>query len=116
VTTQDEARQRALDVPDKAERVFRFHQNTLIALRDLLQAAGLERPGDLTTAHLLRRVGVAEVRSLAELLPPMSPGAILDAAEGAAVWPRGPYERYWRDARADRFSMADSVESGSSSQ
>lgn len=106
MTTQDPTRQRALDVPDKAERVYRFHQNTLIALRDLLQAAGLERPGDLTTAHLLRRVGVAEVRSLAELLPAMVPGALLEAASGSALWPAGPYERYWRKARADRFSLA----------
>ena len=106
VTTQDPTRQRALDVPDKAERVYRFHRNTLIALRDLLQAAGLERPGDLTTAHLLRRVGVAEVRSLAELLPAMAPGALLEAASGSGLLPAGPYERYWRKARPDRFSLA----------
>jgi len=105
VTTQDPARQRALDVPDKAERVYRFHQNTLIALRDLLQAAGLERPGDLTTAHLLRRVGVGEVRSLAELLPAMAPGALLEAAGGVSTWPAGPYALYWDRARADRFAL-----------
>jgi glutamate synthase domain-containing protein 2 len=41
VTTQDPGRMRALVVPDKAERVFQFHQNTLKALKELLAAAGL---------------------------------------------------------------------------
>jgi hypothetical protein len=35
VTTQDPVRQRALVVPDKAERVLSFHQNTLVALAEL---------------------------------------------------------------------------------
>ncbi len=41
VTTQDPGRYRALVVPDKAERVLQFHQNTLKALKELLSAAGL---------------------------------------------------------------------------
>ena len=41
VTTQDPLRQRALVVPDKAQRVANFHRNTLHALAELLAAAGL---------------------------------------------------------------------------
>ena len=41
VATQDPRRQQALVVPDKIERVYRFHQNTLEALKELVQAAGL---------------------------------------------------------------------------
>ena len=41
VATQDPQRMRALVVPDKAARVFSFHQSTLIALKELLAAAGL---------------------------------------------------------------------------
>ena len=37
-------RQRALVVPDKTERVYHFHQNTLKALKELVQAAGLQPP------------------------------------------------------------------------
>ena len=44
VTTQDPLRQRALVVPDKTERVYRFHQNTLEALKELVQAAGTRAP------------------------------------------------------------------------
>ncbi|HTA65840.1 MAG TPA: FMN-binding glutamate synthase family protein, partial [Xanthomonadaceae bacterium] len=39
VATQDALRQRALDVDTKAMRVFRFHENTLRALKELLEAA-----------------------------------------------------------------------------
>jgi hypothetical protein len=38
VTTRDPHRQRALAVPDKTERVYRVHQNTLHALKELAQA------------------------------------------------------------------------------
>ncbi|CAI3791984.1 hypothetical protein GLGCALEP_00313 [Pseudomonas sp. MM221] len=44
VATQDPLRQRALVVPDKAERVASFHRNTLHALAEMLAAAGLEHP------------------------------------------------------------------------
>ena len=41
VAAQNSVRARALVVPDKAERVYRFHQTTLHALQELVQAAGL---------------------------------------------------------------------------
>ena len=44
VTTQDALRQRALDVPTKAQRVLNYHQQTLHALQELVQAAGLNHP------------------------------------------------------------------------
>ena len=51
VATQDAKRQQALDVPSKAERVHHYHRNTLMALKELVQAAGL--PG--TRARSPRR-------------------------------------------------------------
>jgi glutamate synthase domain-containing protein 2 len=67
VTTQDPNRMRALVVPDKAERVFQFHQNTLHALKELLAAAGLNHPSELGPEHVIRRMSSTEVRSLAAL-------------------------------------------------
>lgn len=49
VTTQDPVRQQALVVPDKARRVAQFHQSTLHALQELVQAAGLQHPQEITT-------------------------------------------------------------------
>ena len=40
VATQDPIRQRALVVPDKAERVFNFHRSTVEALAEVIAAAG----------------------------------------------------------------------------
>jgi glutamate synthase domain-containing protein 2 len=62
VATQDPLRQRALVVPDKAERVHLFHKNTLKALKELLAAAGLTHPDQLGPEHVIRRVSSTEVR------------------------------------------------------
>src|SRR5690606_31890838 len=67
VATQDPMRQRALVVPDKAERVFNFHRNTLAALAELVAAAGLEHPSELEPPHIVRRISPSEVRRLSEL-------------------------------------------------
>jgi glutamate synthase domain-containing protein 2 len=77
VTTQDPNRMRALVVPDKAERVFQFHQNTLHALKELLAAAGLNHPSELGPEHVIRRMSSTEVRSLAALHLWSKPGELV---------------------------------------
>ncbi len=103
VTTQDPVRQRALVVPDKTERVWRFHQNTLHALKELVQAAGLEHPDQINAAHIVRRIGDGEVRLLANQLTFVRPGALLAALEGRADWPHAVFRLYWPLASADSF-------------
>ncbi|MDE2393828.1 MAG: FMN-binding glutamate synthase family protein [Burkholderiales bacterium] len=107
VTTQDPQRQRALVVPDKAERVWRFHENTLKALKELVQAAGLEHPNRITASHIVHRVSDSEIRLLANELHLLTPGALIDAVEGRSDWPHNVYRFYWPAARADRFAPAD---------
>jgi glutamate synthase domain-containing protein 2 len=106
VSTQDALRQRALVVPDKIERVHRFHQNTLEALRELVQAAGLEHPNQIRATHIVRRGGEREVRLLANLLPFVQPGELLAAMRGDASWPHAVYELYWPRAQATSFAPA----------
>lgn len=106
VTTQDPLRQRALVVPDKAERVYRFHQNTLHALKELVQAAGLHHPSELTASHIVRRMSDHQVKLLANLLPAVQPGVLLAAERGEAAWPYELYRLYWPMARADSFAPA----------
>jgi glutamate synthase domain-containing protein 2 len=98
VATQDPLRQRALIVPDKAERVRRFHDNTLAALAELIGAAGLEHPSDVTPHHILRRISQAEVSSFAEIYPRLEPGALLN---GSA---EGFYAGNWALADANSFT------------
>jgi glutamate synthase domain-containing protein 2 len=106
VTTQDAQRQRALVVPDKAERVRRYHEHTLIALKELVQAAGLAHPGEITAAHIVRRTAQGSVRLLADQLAFVAPGALVDAIEGRAPWPHRVYELYWPLAQIDSFHAA----------
>ncbi|MFT3818504.1 MAG: FMN-binding glutamate synthase family protein [Rubrivivax sp.] len=106
VTTQDALRQKALVVPDKMERVYRFHQNTLHALQELVQAAGLQHPNQITASHIVRRVSDSEVKLLANLLPLLPPGALLDAIEGRADWPHNVFRLYWPMASAHSFQAS----------
>ena len=106
VTTQDPMRQRALVVPDKAERVYRYHRNTLHALQELIQAAGLQHPNEITADHIVRRVSGFEVRRLSNLLPYMKPGELLAAERGEAPWTQPAFEQYWLRARSESFQLA----------
>jgi glutamate synthase domain-containing protein 2 len=101
VTTQDPLRQRALAVGDKAQRVYNFHRSTLMALKELVQAAGLQHPREITAHHIVRRLTDTEVRLLANLLLRVEPGALLspDLATQHNV-----FKLYWPLARAEQFA------------
>jgi glutamate synthase domain-containing protein 2 len=101
VTTQDAMRQRALFVPDKALRVYNFHHATLHALKDLVQAAGLEHPQDIGAHHIVRRTGDTEVRLLANLITHVEPKSLLT---GELAGQHNVFKMYWPMARPDRFS------------
>ena len=100
VATQDPLRQRALVVSDKAPRVAQYHANTLHALKELLQAAGLKHTDEVTTHHIVRRIDDAEVRLLSALMPQVARGAILnDLAHLPNV-----FRLYWPLASAHSFA------------
>ena len=102
VTTQNQLRQRGLVVPDKAERVRRFHDNTLEALGELIGAAGLEHPNDLRPMHILKRVSPSAVKHFDEVYHFLKPGELL-AGSGDAN-----YTRLWAMASSASFG-ADPV-------
>ena len=104
VTTQDPRRMRALVVPDKAERVFNFHEGTLKALQELLEAAALSHPYELGPEHVIRRVSANEVRSLATLQTWVKPGELFASVPNLPV-----YEVFWNAARADSFAPPDTL-------
>ena len=107
VATQDLQRQRALVVPDKTERVWRFHQNTLKALQELVQAAGMEHPNQISASHIVRRADNHDVRLLANQLPFVKPGALRAAIEGRADWPHNVFKTYWPLAQTASFMPAE---------
>jgi glutamate synthase domain-containing protein 2 len=97
VATQDKTRQRALFVPDKAERVFNFQRATIEALAELVAAAGLDHPTQFAPAHFSRRVSQHEVKSFAELYPQLEPGELIKGSADKR------YETAWAMASAKEF-------------
>ncbi len=101
VATQDKVRQTALDVPDKGERVFKFHRQTLRSLADMLAAAGLTHPDELGPHHLVRRVSATQVKQFSELHTFLQPGELLTGACEQTF-----YTANWARACAERFDAA----------
>ncbi|TPG23102.1 glutamate synthase-related protein [Variovorax guangxiensis] len=99
VTTQDPVRQQALVVPDKADRVRNFHRSTLHALQELVQAAGLDHPQQITAHHIVRRISDTEVRLLSNLIMQVRPGALL----GPLDHQHTVFRMYWPLADAQSF-------------
>jgi glutamate synthase domain-containing protein 2 len=100
VATQDPNRQVALVVPTKSERVRNFHHETLESVREMLQATGLSSPAELRLHHIMRRVSEHEVRNMSELLPSLSPSALLDASPL-----EGLFAKYWHQSSAESFQL-----------
>ncbi|MBY0411591.1 MAG: FMN-binding glutamate synthase family protein [Burkholderiaceae bacterium] len=103
VTTQDPVRQQALVVPDKATRVAQFHRSTLHALQELVQAAGLKHPKDITAHHIVRRISDTEVRLLSNLIARVQPGALLGPLDAQ----HSVFSRYWPLASAHSFQASE---------
>ena len=98
VTSADPARQRALVVPDKAERAYNFHKNTVHALGELIAAAGLSTAAEINPHMLLRRIGSERVVSYAEAYDRLKPGQLL-----AEVVPSLQFADAWRLSQAASF-------------
>ncbi len=101
VATQDPERQRALVVPDKAERVRNFHELTVEALAELVGAAGLEHPGQISADHLMVRDASGRAVPLSTTLPTVAEGALLDDAQVAGL--PEPFRSQWPAASAAHF-------------
>ncbi len=102
VATQDKARQKALVVPDKAERVAHFHKNTLKALGDMTGAAGLTHPSQFLPHHLLMRENDRDMVTGKDVYPYMPEGFLLRGDDT-----RFGYLERWNRARAEGFEPVD---------
>ncbi|MBN9669675.1 FMN-binding glutamate synthase family protein [Roseibium aggregatum] len=105
VATQDPQRQKALIVPDKAQRVANFHRNTLRALEAFTAAAGLSHPSEFKPEHFFIREGLRETQPASAALTWLKKGALLDEIHDIPG-----YSTYWNMAVAESFEPARSVE------
>ncbi|MES2775525.1 MAG: glutamate synthase-related protein [Bacteroidota bacterium] len=98
VATQDPQLVAGLVVEHKKHRVANYHQETVKAFVELLGAAGISQPGQLTRSHIYRRVFMNEVRTFEDIFPTLEHGCLLNGDMPA---------RYMDDvkkAHADRWN------------
>jgi glutamate synthase domain-containing protein 2 len=77
IATQNPALTVGLVVDDKAQRIARYHRETIHAAVDLMSAAGLTKPSELRPWHVMRRVSQLEIRHYGEIFEYLPRGALL---------------------------------------
>ncbi len=78
VATQDPALSQGLVVEDKAKRVFNYHEDTVKTFVELMGAAGIDDPAQLTRSHIYRRVFMNEVRTFEDIFPSCTHGCMVN--------------------------------------
>lgn len=96
VATTDPRRARAIDVDAKAERVRKFHDNTVHAFLDLCGALGYDNPSRLKPGDIVCRYD-AGYRYFDEIHPTLQPNQLLDSTAPVT------YLESWTRADPDRF-------------
>lgn len=96
VATQDPRRARALDVADKSQRVFRYHDATVQEANQIMATMGVRSPDELRPHMLRRMIGHTDIRSYEDLYEWLRPGQLLDEApeSWAADWVRADPDRF----------------------
>jgi hypothetical protein len=104
VATQDPKRSRALDIPDKTERVRRYQHAAVAEAQRLIASMGLSSPDQVGPHHLVRRVDQVTSCSYAELYEWLAPGQLLDE-------PPESWLADWQRADPDSFRPREPVRS-----
>ncbi len=97
IATQDPTLIRGLAVPDKRERVGKYHRYTLRSLAEITSAAGCTHPRDLDRHMFRRRIDLTRVQTFAEIYPPLAHGQLLSR-------PPPHYEQDWNAASTASFN------------
>lgn len=103
VATLDPYLTRGLVPKQKQERVYHFHEKTLLAVKELIGAMGLSHTDQTRPWHLMRRIGHSEVLHYGELYEYIEEGSLL--SEQTAP---DSFIRPLKAARADSFLFASS--------
>ena len=103
IATMDPLRYRVTDLKDRATRVYNFQKNTRYALKELLEAAGLNHPSDLTRRHIVRRLSASKIKLAERICPNVENFALLN--NGRINDPR--ISSYWE--RVDKASFSQTT-------
>jgi glutamate synthase domain-containing protein 2 len=105
VATQDLNRQRALVVPDKAERVKHFHNHTVESLAELVGAAGMSHPEEITADHVMVRNSDGKVTPMSLTLPTVQENSLGEDELKSHNGMPEIFEHYWNKAAINRFGL-----------
>jgi glutamate synthase domain-containing protein 2 len=107
VATQDPKRARALNVPDKTERVTRFQQGTVAQAQQIIASMGLTGPHELRPSMLHRRIDHTTTKSYDQLYDWLRPRELLSdpPEEWAADWATADPDRFTNTVNAVENSM-----------
>ncbi len=101
VATQDPELVKGLVAENKQVRVSNYHRQTVESFVELLAAAGMNEPSQITRSHLSRRVFMNLVKRYDEIYPYMSQGSLLQQA----TYPEH-YQDLMQQTQAESFSLA----------
>ncbi len=96
VATQDPALARALNVPDKIDRVANFQKAVVASAAQMVASMGLESFSELTPSMLNRHIDYSVNRTYAEIYEWLMPGELLDC-------PPEAWLSDWIEASAEEF-------------
>ncbi|MFQ5719071.1 MAG: FMN-binding glutamate synthase family protein [Acidobacteriota bacterium] len=98
VATQDPLRNSGVVVADKAERVARYHHDTMRSFVELMASTGCESPEDVTPHEVLRRVDATTIRRFDEIYEYLPEGGLLETHGFPPRW-----AGHWERASTDHF-------------
>ena len=62
----------------KHQEPHRYHEATIHSFLELVAAAGLNSPAELTRGHISKRAGLYNVKTYEEIYPSMQEGSLLN--------------------------------------
>ncbi len=77
LATMNPHRYRVVDVAERAKRVANFQHHTIEAVAEMLEAAGLNGPHELSRRHLVRRLSASQIQLADQIYPKVAEGALL---------------------------------------
>ena len=88
VATQDKKLMKGLVVGDKKVRVANFHTQTMHAFVELLGAAGIESPSEISRYHIHRRIIMNRTETYEDVYPYITEGCLLNKETIPEGWKR----------------------------
>ncbi|MGB1911479.1 MAG: glutamate synthase-related protein, partial [Candidatus Puniceispirillaceae bacterium] len=101
LATMNPKRYRAVDISERAQRIANFQHYSIEAVAEMLEAAGLNGPHELSRRHIVRRLSNSQILLADQIYPKVEDGALLRGEEVAD--PR--LAVYWDRVNPDSFAF-----------